>query len=108
MFACRGCGVVLPGRRARVYCSNSCQRAWERQQLIAVWLATGVAYPGSNQGHYVRSHIEEEQQGLCGLCGLSERWNGQPLAFVLDHIDGDATNNARSNLRLVCPNCDSQ
>ena len=100
--------MVLPGRRARVYCSNSCQRAWERQQLIAVWLATGVAYPGSNQGHYVRSHIAEEQQGLCGLCGLSERWNGQPLAFVLDHIDGDATNNARSNLRLVCPNCDSQ
>jgi hypothetical protein len=30
------------------------------------------------------------------------------LAFVLDHLDGDATNNARDNVRLVCPNCDSQ
>lgn len=27
---------------------------------------------------------------------------------MLDHIDGDSTNNRRDNLRLVCPNCDSQ
>ncbi|RYC04239.1 endonuclease [Nocardioides ganghwensis] len=27
---------------------------------------------------------------------------------VLDHIDGDSSNNRRENLRLVCPNCDSQ
>lgn len=33
---------------------------------------------------------------------------GMTLEFVLDHIDGDATNNTRENLRMVCPNCDSQ
>ena len=27
---------------------------------------------------------------------------------ILDHVDGDASNNRRENLRLVCPNCDSQ
>lgn len=27
---------------------------------------------------------------------------------MLDHIDGDAANNRRDNLRMVCPNCDSQ
>lgn len=27
---------------------------------------------------------------------------------MLDHIDGDATNNHRDNLRMVCSNCDSQ
>lgn len=31
-----------------------------------------------------------------------------PLALVLDHIDGNPDNNHRDNLRLVCPNCDSQ
>lgn len=35
-------------------------------------------------------------------------WNDHELQFVLDHIDGDASNNHRENLRLVCPNCDSQ
>ena len=35
-------------------------------------------------------------------------WNNKELHFILDHIDGDATNNTRNNLRLICPNCDSQ
>lgn len=26
----------------------------------------------------------------------------------MDHTDGNPTNNRRENLRLVCPNCDSQ
>lgn len=44
----------------------------------------------------------------CDLCGISATWNGGALVLILDHIDGDATNNRRENLRLICPNCDSQ
>jgi hypothetical protein len=28
--------------------------------------------------------------------------------MILDHIDGDASNNSPTNFRLVCPNCDTQ
>ena len=43
----------------------------------------------------------------CALCDLDE-WNGMPIVLNLDHIDGDNHNNELSNLRWLCPNCDSQ
>lgn len=33
---------------------------------------------------------------------------GKSLVFIIDHIDGDASNNKRENIRMICPNCDSQ
>ena len=32
----------------------------------------------------------------------------QKLNGSIDHIDGDASNNKRENIRMICPNCDSQ
>lgn len=39
---------------------------------------------------------------------MINKWNNKELMFVLDHINGDADDNNRDNLRLICPNCDSQ
>lgn len=44
----------------------------------------------------------------CSVCGLEPVWMESPLVLRLDHIDGDTSNNERGNLRLICPNCDSQ
>jgi hypothetical protein len=49
-----------------------------------------------------------QQNNKCDICKCEPIWNNKPLVFVIDHIDGDASNNKRKNIRLICPNCDSQ
>lgn len=53
-----------------------------------------------------RKQILEEQGNKCLHCGLSE-WMNEHIKYELDHIDGNNKNNARNNLRLLCPNCHS-
>lgn len=47
-------------------------------------------------------------ENKCAICGNVGVWNNKPLVLVLDHIDGDKYNNVVKNLRMLCPNCDSQ
>ena len=39
---------------------------------------------------------------------MTTTWNGKPVTFIADHIDGNSNNNRRDNLRMIDPACDSQ
>lgn len=98
------------------FCSRSCSAKYGamqlRQKLLNDWLQTGKLNYSKNTmikvNSIYREHIMKEQNNKCSLCGISNIWNDKELIFVLDHIDGDSSNHCRDNLRLICPNCDSQ
>lgn len=91
-------------------CENSQRADLKARERFDHWLSTGdlgIAV-GSTLVGRLRILLLEHYGNCCKICGLSPTWQGKPLVLILDHIDGDASNNKENNLRFVCPNCDSQ
>lgn len=106
---CKECGKKLSNSNQ----SELCQICYKKQQdlnKINHWLETGDTgcKIATTLRNCIRDYIKKLQNNKCAICGLEDNWNGKELHFILDHIDGDASNNWKDNLRLICPNCDSQ
>jgi hypothetical protein len=95
--------------KGRKFCSNKCNGEYIKSKKLEHYLNNQSEYCSVQSGiKFLKPHILQEQNNCCSICSIENEWNGKPIVFVLDHIDGDASNNKRENLRLVCPNCDSQ
>lgn len=106
---CIVCGKPLSRDHKTEYCQEHLIQH-RREEKIKIWLETGSVGMTVNTTirGVIRDYILKEQDSKCAICGIANEWNGKPLNFVLDHIDGNASNSCRKNVRLVCPNCDSQ
>jgi len=89
-----------------IYCNNKCQRAFERS-LYLQKLKDGLLNGKQISRVSVYRYLVEERGNFCEICNITE-WNTLPIRLWVDHKDGCAANNSWDNLRLICPNCDSQ
>lgn len=93
---CENCGQSR--NRGKKFCSVECQQMSHNKERI-----TSGVYSAKTAKKYLC-----DLDNRCSICRIESEWNGKSLVMILDHIDGNAENNDLSNLRLVCPNCDSQ
>ncbi len=106
---CLNCGAEQ-ARSYYKYCSNTCQQDYQYKSFIKQW-QSGKVSGLSGLGVvslFVKRYLRKKFANKCCLCGwskINQKIGYSPL--VADHIDGDWRNNVESNLRLICPNCDS-
>lgn len=68
-----------------------------------------VEHSSYNRGHLKARLIKTGMlKNECALCGQKPTWQGRPLVLRLDHKNGVNDDARIGNLRLLCPNCDSQ
>ena len=110
LVLCKNCNKEFHPRYASlgIYCSNKCQQQYQSKIKYQDYLNNPGKYDNKTDMTWVKKHILKEQEYKCAICGIKNVWNNKPLIFILDHIDGHANNNNRTNLRLICSNCDSQ
>lgn len=101
---CIQCGEdFTPNRNSYgLFCSLECSTKHRFIEKDKDYLNGKITSMGTLKRHYVYHN-----KYRCSICGISS-WNDKKLVLILDHIDGNADNNNPENLRLVCPNCDSQ
>lgn len=54
-----------------------------------------------------RLYKEGLKKRKCELCGQGEIWNDMKISLILDHINGNSSDNRIENLQIVCPNCNA-
>lgn len=105
---CKNCDNEI--RNRNLYCNNICQKEFETKSKLSDWI-NGKNFTrrgGNSIPVWIRKFLLEESNYSCSLCGWNEinsLTGRSPLD--IDHIDGDAYNNSKKNLRVLCPNCHS-
>lgn len=64
-------------------------------------------FEGTDDIRIKKRCLLEERGHKCEVCNTSI-WLNRPIPIEIDHIDGNPENQAKENLRLICPNCHAQ
>lgn len=101
---CLNCGK----NTTRIYCCRGCGDEHKTKIRDEKVLVNNGFLPNA-VNNTIRSFLIRHNGNNCMICGLdANNWRCQKLTLIVDHINGKSKNNSLDNLRLVCPNCDSQ
>ena len=84
--------------------SNDLKNRFNKIPLSEI-LIIGSTY--NNKNLKKRLFDEGLKERICEKCGQDEIWNNEKMSLIIDHKNGDNTDNRINNLRILCPNCNA-
>lgn len=88
-----------------IKCGRLKQKPRYRESVRTLLSANARVSRGSVKRRLIQEGVLAER---CKECGGGTSWNGKPIVLVLDHVNGINNDYREENLRLLCPNCNSQ
>lgn len=109
-YTCKNCSKNFDKKyNNQIFCCHSCSCEFQTKTKYNQYLQNQDEFSNRiTDMKWLKKYILIEQNHKCEICTIDNFWNGKQLNFILDHIDGNAANNIKENLRLICHNCDSQ
>lgn len=102
---CKICGKEISFNR--ILCSNiQCSVQYKKIQRESKWENDGGFGDMLNM-RTPREYLISKRGRKCEICG-TEKWMDKDVPLLVDHINGDSSDNTFKNLRIICPNCDAQ
>ena len=123
---CKQCEGAIPylKRHFNIFCSSSCAATYSNTRRELKLKPKPKKEDRSHHTQMMKRFFEGKQTNRqtlykalvetkgnhCHnpLCTVQSTWCNNSITLTVDHIDGNAGNNHPSNLRLLCPNCNSQ
>lgn len=99
---CPVCDTVFTTKGNAKYCSKDCMLL-NFKHITNLRIEQGLIKTPQT----IKNYLYEKVGKFCSICGLKD-WLNKEIVLILDHIDGNSENCSLDNLRLLCPNCDSQ
>lgn len=97
------CNFCFKSIENKKFCNNDCLVKNYFMETFLNWYYSET-YINKYKNPLIKQFLITMCGYQCSRCHISE-YNGKPLTLHLEHIDGDATNNIKENVCLLCPNC---
>lgn len=92
-------------KKRKNYCSMKCRNDMLYMNNFLEWYYNDGNFKGEHL--LIKNFITIIHGYKCFECGISE-YNNKKLTLHLEHINGNANDNAKENLSMLCPNCHGQ
>ena len=100
---CVNCGDVIENK-GKKFCKLECFFEYQQsKQFELIEEGELTLYSRNYKKYLIHKHGEKCME--CGWCEVNKHTGRDPIE--LEHNDGNSENNELSNLKLLCPNCNS-